>query len=140
MNEIKGATAAALYGPRWEDVVDVIWKAQTLTPKQLGRCVASGAAWTPTVDAMWTAALEATRIAAFATGRGNAWEAALGSARAAAGTVVWGSGRPAAWIAEDVAAGAAAAAVVADLVEKHGLTAKHITDLTRAWRVIIGAA
>lgn len=68
-----------------------------------------------------------------------AWRATLASQDAAA----WASTTSASWIPVAVLAAnavVAAAAVVSDLVEKHGLTAKHIADLTQAWRVIIGTA
>lgn len=66
------ATAAAAYGPRWQDVIKIIQKARKLTSKQFNRVVA---------------------FAAKAAGREAAWSVAWNDARNAAGQdIAWAAG------------------------------------------------
>lgn len=134
--------AEARFGPGWRGVVRVVGQAKTLTREQVLRVPAWSA-----VDTEWITAWRAARAAGLGWEWERAFDAAWDTASVAAFAAIRAAGiggqdaaRNCAWQAANVAGLAAAAAVVADLAERHvgGLTLAHIDTLTQSWRVLIG--
>lgn len=119
------------YGPNSENVDRILQRASALTRDEM-RLLSESSAWSRTRGVPLSYAHVAVRVAAKAAARENqfmaafqsAWRAPYGAARSATRCAV---------------RDAATAAVVSDLVGRHGLTQAHIDILTAPWVQELGS-